>query len=257
MEFLEVQSERVPLIGLGTWNMRGDACYRAVLSGLELGYRHIDTAEMYRNEEQVGRAMIDSEVDRSEIFLVTKVSASHLRYDDLMRAAEASLSRLAVDAIDVYLVHWPNDHIPIEDTMRAMNALIDDGRIRHAGVSNFSVRQIEQAQSASDIKLFTNQIEHYLGLPQRAMLEWCQANDVMLTAYSPLDRGRLSRSGGTLGDVARAHNATPAQAALRWLIQQDMVAAIPKSANSGRQRENLDVFHFELTDEELNLLGSL
>lgn len=255
MEFLEIQGESVPKIGLGTWNLRGKDCYRGVLSALELGYRHIDTAEMYRNELEVGRAIADSGVAREEIFLVTKVWSSHLGYDDVILAAESSAQRLGLEVIDLYLVHWPNSRFPIDGTMRAMNELAERGWVRHIGVSNFSVSQIEEAQRASPSKLFTNQIEYFVGHPQTAMLRYCQENDVMLTAYSPLDRGRLARS-RQVSAIAEAHHKTAPQVALRWLIQQDKVVAIPKSAHRERQGENLGVFDLHLTESEMEALGA-
>ena len=255
MEFLEVQGARVPKIGLGTWNMRGEACYQGTLSALKLGYRHIDTAEMYRNEAEVGRAIDDSKVDRSEIFLTTKVSASHLRHDGVLEAAESSLQRLGLERIDLYLVHWPNENIPIDETMAGMNELVEQGRVRRIGVSNFSVSELQEAEAVSSERIFTNQIEYFIGHPARAMLRYCQEQDILLTAYSPLDRGHL-RSSPALSAIAEAHDVTIMQVALRWLIQHDNVVAIPKSADAGRQRENLDVFGFELGPDEVAQLDA-
>jgi diketogulonate reductase-like aldo/keto reductase len=255
MDHLEIQGERVPKIGLGTWNMRGDLCYRATLSALELGYRHIDTAEMYRNEAEVGRAIADSGVDRSEIFLTSKVSASHLRHDGVLKAAESSLERLGLDTIDLYLVHWPSSQIPIEETMGGMNELVNKGNVRRIGVSNFSISQLQEAEAASPTRIFTNQIEYFVGRSEAAMLRYCQEHEIMLTAYSPLDRGHL-HSGNVLESVAESHGVTIAQVALRWLIQQESVVAIPKSGDPGRQRENLDVFGFELSADDIGRLGA-
>lgn len=255
MEFLEIQGERLPKIGLGTWNMRGDTCYRATLSALELGYRHIDTAEMYRNEADVGRALADSGLDRSEIFVTTKVSPSHITHQGVLDAADNSLHRLGIDSIDLYLVHWPSDRIPIEESMSGMNELVNQGKVRRIGVSNFSVSQLQEAESASAARIFTNQIEYFIGYPQDAMLGYCQANEVLLTAYSPLNRGRL-HSSHALAAIAAARGVTSAQVALRWLIQQDNVVVIPKSAHPDRQRENLDIFGFELSSDDIAQLGS-
>ncbi len=256
MEHIDVQGERVPKIGLGTWSMRGETCYRATLSALEMGYRHIDTAEMYGNEAEVGRAIADSGLDPAEIFLVTKVSASNHSQAGVLSAAKDSLRRLGLDLIDLYLLHWPNERIPIEETMAGMNELVELGKVRKIGVSNFSVRQLEQAQAASSAQIFTNQIEYFMGKPQEAMLRYCQQNDVLLTAYSPLDRGRLGQQ-RALESIAASHTATVAQVALRWLTQQDHVAAIPKSAHAARQRENLEALEFELSAEEMERLDSI
>ncbi len=255
MEFLEIQGERVPKIGLGTWNMRGDSCYQGTLSALELGYRHIDTAEMYRNEAEVGQAIAESSVDRSEIFLATKVSASHLTYEGVLEAADNSLQRLDLDTIDLYLVHWPNEGIPIEETMAGMNELVKQGKVRRIGVSNFSVSELQEAEAVSRARIFTNQIEYFIGHPVEAMLRYCQEKDILLTAYSPLNRGHLHPS-KVLKAIAESHGVTIAQVALRWLIQQQNVVAIPKSAHSGRQRENRDVFGFELSADQVAQLDS-
>ena len=255
MEFLDIQGERVPKIGLGTWNMRGNSCFRATLSALGLGYRHLDTAEMYRNEEEVGRAIAESGVDRSEIFLTTKVSESHHSHEGVLQAADRSLQRLNIDTIDLYLVHWPSNRIPIEETMAGLNELVNLGKVRRIGVSNFSVRQLEQAEAASKIRIFTNQIEYFIGHPVDAMLRYCQDKDILLTAYSPLNRGHL-HSSNALEAIAEAHLVTKSQVALRWLIQQENVVAIPKSAHPDRQRENLDIFGFELTADQITQLDS-
>ncbi len=254
MEYVRVQGVSIPMIGFGTWQLQGETCYRAMLSALELGYRHIDTAEIYGNEQPVGRAIADSGVDRSEIFLVTKVWSDHLAYGDVLNAARGSLERLGVEQIDLYLVHWPNSKFAIADTMRAMNTLVEQDAIARVGVSNFSVGQFEQAQETSSVKLFTNQIPFEVGRSDPSMLAFCQQNDVLLTAYSPLGRGRLARS-RELKAIGAQYGKTAAQVALRWCIQQPKVVAIPKSTSSERQRENLGVFDFELSAADLAKLA--
>lgn len=256
MEFERVQGADIPKIGLGTWQLQGNPCYRAVLSALELGYRHLDTAEIYGNEAEVGRAIADSGVDRSELFLVTKVWTNHLGYSDVLRAAHGSLERLGVDQIDLYLVHWPRAAMPVVETMRAMNELVEAGQVVRAGVSNFSVEQFESAQRVSSVKLFTNQVPFAIGAADPSMLEYCQQNDILLTAYSPLDRGRLARS-EALKALGERHGKTAAQIALRWCVQQAKVVAIPKSERRERQQENLGIFDFELSRADLAELARL
>jgi diketogulonate reductase-like aldo/keto reductase len=165
------------------------------------------------------------------------------------------LRRLELDTIDLYLVHWPNRGIPIEETMTGMNKLVEQGKVRRIGVSNFSVRELQEAEAASRERIFTNQIEYFIGHPVDAMLRYCQDKEIMLTAYSPLDRGHL-RPSNALEAAAEAHEATIAQVALRWLIQQDNVVAIPKSAHPDRQRENIDIFGFELSQDQIARLDS-
>lgn len=255
MHFEEVQGERIPKIGLGTWALRGSECHRAVVSALEMGYRHLDTAEMYANEAEVGQAIADSGVDRGELFVVSKVRSSHLGYEDVVSAGRRSLRLLGLDVIDLYLVHWPNSQFPIEQTMRGMNELIEQGISRLIGVSNFSVAELDEAQAVSQARLFTNQVPYYIGRPQTEMLEYCRQQELLLTAYSPLAKGRLAGD-RRLAEIAQRHQATPAQVALRWLIEQDKVVTIPKSAHPARQMENLDVFGFELSDDDRAALAA-
>jgi diketogulonate reductase-like aldo/keto reductase len=253
MEYEVVQGVSVPKIGFGTWQLTGPTGYAAVRSALELGYRHLDTAEIYGNEREVGRAIADSGVDRAELFVVTKVWPEHLGYSPVLEAAAASLGRLGLERVDLYLIHWPRSRMPIVETMRAMDQLVREGRIAQVGVSNFSVEQFEQARQALSVNLFTNQIPFAVGEGDWEFLEYCRRNDVLLTAYSPLDRGRLARS-RRLKAVGDRHGKTAAQVALRWCVQQEKVVAIPKASSPERQRENLEVFDFELTEEDLTAL---
>lgn len=255
MQFTTIQGVKMDKLGFGTWNLRGNECYQATLSALEIGYRHIDTAEMYQNEDQVGRAIADSGLERSELFITTKVY-SHLRYEDVLRACEGSLRKLGLEAIDLYLIHWPSGSIPMEDTMRGMNELLQQDLTRYVGVSNFSVKQFEEAQRHAGAPIFTNQIPHHpLRFDQR-MLAYCQEKDVMLTAYSPLAKGRVARD-STLQMIAERHDKSAAQVALRWLMQQDKVVAIPKSSRRERQQENFAIFDFELSEEEVSEINRL
>lgn len=254
MEYVELDGERVPKIGLGTWSMRGQTCYRATLSALEMGYRHLDTAQMYGNEAEVGRAIAESGVERSELFVVSKVRSSTLGYQQVVDAGRSSRDLLGLEQLDLYLVHWPNPQYPIEQTMQGMNELVQQGVTRLIGVSNFSVAGFEAAQRASEAKVFTNQVPYYVGHPQPDLLPYCQEQGVLLTAYSPVAKGRLTRD-RQLRRIGERHGVSAAQVALRWLIQQEQVVAIPKSADAGRQRENLEIFDFTLSDEEMNVLA--
>jgi diketogulonate reductase-like aldo/keto reductase len=255
MEIETIQGIHIPKLGFGTWNLRGEDCRGATLSAIEIGYRHIDTAEMYQNEEYVGRALKESGIDRTEFFITSKVY-SNLRYADVIKACDESLKKLDVDVIDLYLIHWPSSSIPIEDTMRGMNELLQTGKTRFIGVSNFSVMQFNEAQDHANSPIFTNQIAHHPFRYQREMLEFCQKNDVMLTAYSPLAKGRVANE-PSLQKIGERHGKTASQVALRWLIQQNKVVAIPKSRSAERQRENFDIFDFELSSEELSTIDGL
>jgi diketogulonate reductase-like aldo/keto reductase len=256
MQFEIINGNHIPKIGLGTWDLRGENCYHAVLSAFEMGYRHIDTAEMYANEEQVGRAIADSGLDRGEIILTSKVLSSHLHHDAVLNACRESLRKLRLDTIDWYLIHGPNARVPIDETMQAMNILVDEGMVRHIGVSNFSVSQFEAAQSSSAAKLITNQVVNHVERPQKELLAYCQAQDVILTAYSPLARGRLANH-RLLQSIGEAYGKTASQVALSWLALQPKVIVIPKSANPARQRENFEIFDFELSKEDVTRIDQI
>jgi len=258
MEHLTLQDVTVPRIGLGTWALRGRQCTETVLTALDMGYRHIDTAQMYGNEAEIGTALSDTGISREDIFLTTKILESNLRRDSVLRSVEDSLRQLRTEYVDLLLIHWPSRSVPIPETIRAMNALQENGKVKHIGVSNFSVSQTREAQEASEAPLFTNQVEYHPMENREALRRFCREHEMMLTAYSPLAKGRVNRN-RTLKEIGSRHGKSAAQAALRWLIRQSNVVAIPKAASRDHLMENLDLFDFELSDEEIreiNALGS-
>lgn len=254
METLNLQGTRVPRIGLGTWDLRGDRGRRAVIEALAMGYRHIDTAEMYRNERQVGRGIAQSDVDRDDVFLVSKVWTSNLRYADTLRACNESLQRLNVETIDLYLIHWPSDRIPVEETLQAMMELQAKGKIKHAGVSNFSPAQMDEALRLYEGSLFCNQVLFHPYQSQTALLERCIKEEMLLTAYSPLAEGRAARD-ATLSEIGLKHSKTAAQVCLRWLLQHQNVAVIPKASQPAHLKENFNLFDFTLDEEEMQRIA--
>ncbi|MGC8777629.1 MAG: aldo/keto reductase [Candidatus Caldatribacteriaceae bacterium] len=256
LEYIELYGARVPVIGFGTWDIRGEEGKKAVLSALSLGYRHIDTAEFYDNEEQVGSAIRESGVPREEIFLTTKVWYTHLRRGDVIRSCETSLRKLGTDYVDLYLIHWPTESVPLEETIGAMEQLREAGKIRFLGVSNFDIPLLEKARQIAPSPVLTNQVECHPYLAQKDLVRYCQEKKVILTAYSPLARGRL-RGDPVLGRIGKKYGKSPNQVALRWLIQQGMVAAIPKAQSVVHQKENLEIFDFTLTPEEMEEIGRL
>ncbi len=259
MEYATVQGEAVPKIGLGTWKLSGETCRQAVESALELGYRHVDTAEAYGNERAVGAAIEASDVDREDVFLTTKVFARNARYDDVLVSAEASLDRLGVDQVDLLLLHWPNPLVDVADTMQALSELRAAGKTRHVGVSNFGLSRfglgnLRTAMAESAVPVFADQVQFHVYRHRKRLLEFCREEDVLLTAYSPLVRG------GVLDDrelraVGAKHDKTAAQVALRWVIQHENVVAIPKATSRSHQAENFDVFDFELSPAEVERVG--
>lgn len=254
MQFITLDGGKVPSLGFGTWQLEGDECVAAVRDALAIGYRHLDTAEMYGNEAQVGEAIAASDVPRSELFLTTKVWRSHLAHDDLLRAVEASLERLGTDYVDLLLIHWPNPEVALDEPLSAMRRLQLDGAARHLGVANFTPGLLRQA--ASRVALRCVQVEYHPFLAQDDLLAEARRRDMVLTAYSPLARGEVLDD-PVLAAIGRAHGKSPAQVTLRWLLQQERVAAIPKAAAPEHRRANLEVFDFRLSDDEMAAIDDL
>jgi len=247
----------VPALGFGTARMSDyEAEYRVVETALDAGYRHVDTAQIYGSEPAVGDALADSDLDREDVFLTTKLAGENRSYDAVFESTRESLEELRTAYVDLLLIHWPVDDVPTEETLRAMNDLRDDGLVRHVGVSNFSVPQLRDAREASDAPVLTNQVEYNVENRQDELLAYCIEEDVMLTAYSPLGVGELLDD-ETLGTVADRHDRTAAQVAIRWLLQQPMVATVPMSSSPAHVRENFDIFDFELSDAEMRELFSV
>ncbi|MDX1600095.1 MAG: aldo/keto reductase [Anaerolineales bacterium] len=256
MEYAVVQGVKVPKMGLGTYKMRGSGCQKAVEAALDMGYRHIDTAEIYRNEREIGQAIGASPVDREELFLVSKVWSNHFREDQVVQACEDSLRRLGTDYLDLYLIHWPSDEVPVEETLAGMDRLAEAGKTRHIGVSNFPVDQLEEARRIAEHPIFCDQVKYHVRHRQDDLVSYCQGEDVLLTAYSPLEKARLQGQ-STLGKIGSKYGKTEMQVALRWLIEQEKVVTIPKASSESHQRENLEIFDFELTEEDREAIDSI
>ncbi len=248
MEYQEIKGEKVPSLGLGTWRLSGQECIKAVERAFALGYRHIDTAQMYANEGEVGRGIQNSGVGREDVFLVTKVSTSNFSHDSVIRSTHGSLKKLGTEYVDLLLMHWPNPSVPLGETLGAMTELQEDGSVKHVGVSNFPPSMVEEA--ARHATVFCNQVEYHPYRAQDELLEQAREMDYLLTAYSPMARGGVLND-TTLKEIGEVYGKTPAQVALRWLIQQEKVAAIPKAASEEHLESNLDVFDFELSGEEM------
>jgi 2,5-diketo-D-gluconate reductase B len=251
---IEIQGTSVPAVGLGTWQITGPACVEAVRDALALGYRHIDTARAYRNEREVGDGIRASGVPRADIFLVTKVPPSSAAPDRLRASCEASLADLGVDSVDLLLLHWPAPQVPLADTLGAMSALRDEGRIAHLGVSNFPPRLLREALELAPV--FNDQVEFHPYERQDELVDIARQHDVLITAYSPLARGRVATD-PTLREIGAAHGKTPGQVALRWLLDHPKTCVVPKASSHDRRAENLDVFDFELADEERARIDAL
>jgi len=256
MEYVELQNEKVPKLGLGTWQLKGKNCVNAVETALNRGYQHIDTAQAYGNEEKVGKGIEQSNVDREDIFLTTKVWRDNLNRENLVESVDESLEKLRTDHVNLLLIHWPFPKMNSEEVFREMNKVIEQGKADHIGISNFNTTQMQEASELSDQRIFTNQVEYHPFLDQSEVLQKCRELDMMLTAYSPLARGNVIGN-ETLNHIGSNYGKTEVQVALRWLIQQQNVCAIPKASTEEHIVDNLDIFDFSLSDDEMSEIDDL
>jgi methylglyoxal/glyoxal reductase len=245
----------IPYLGLGVYQSPpGKTTRRAVRYALEIGYRHIDTAQLYGNEEDVGYALLESGIKRDDVFVTTKVWNSYQGYDSTLQACEQSLRRLRMTYVDLYLIHWPVQGMSL-DTWKAMVKLLHTCQARAVGVSNYTIQELQGILQNSDVVPMVNQVEFHPFLYQKELLEFCDKNTIQLEAYSPLTRGyRLNHS--TILAVAKKYGKTPAQVLIRWSLQHGLVV-IPKSIHEDRTRENSQVFDFQIRPEDMKLLNSL
>ena len=247
---------RIPKIGLGTWELRGEACSEIVRAALNLGYTHIDTAQGYANEEAVGEGLVASGVPREAVFITTKVQPQRMGDGDLQRSVEESLKKLRVDQIDLLLLHWPNPQIPLADSIRALDQVKRDGMVQNIGLSNFTTALLDEAWRLTNEQLVAEQIEYHPYLNQTKMLSALRKRGMAITAYCPIALGKV------VGDpvieaIGAAHGRSAAQIALRWLVQQPDVIAIPRSSKPARLAENLAVFDFSLSESEMAQMSAL
>lgn len=256
METVTAAGADIPILGFGTFELRGNTARAMVRTALDQGYRHIDTAQIYGNEKEVGRGIAEAGVPRGDIFLTTKVWPDNYRSGDLERSVEQSLSDLGTDYIDLLLLHWPNPSVPLKETITALNRVRESGRTRYIGISNFNTTLMAEAVELSDAPIAANQIEYHPFLNQDAVLTAARRHGMAVTAYSPLARGKVFEN-DTLKDIATHHDKTPGQVTLRWLIQQDGVAAIPRSGKKEHAAANMDIFDFELSDADMAAIAAL
>jgi 2,5-diketo-D-gluconate reductase B len=245
----------LPAIGLGTWQLNGETASAAVAAALEAGYRHIDTAIGYGNETEVGEGLRRAGVARDQIFLTSKIPPEQLGADDMMRAAEASLRRLRVDQLDLLLIHWPSRTLTAAETIRSLNRVKQRGLTRHIGVSNYTVRLLDEAWSATEEPIVVNQCEHHPYLDQSKLRAATERHGTAFVAYCPLGRAEALDE-PVIKDIAGRLGRAPAQIVLRWQIQKGC-AAIPKSAHPARIRQNLDIDGFELAAADMDAIDAL
>ena len=246
----------IPILGLGTWRLVGKEATETVKKAIQMGYTHIDTAEMYDNEIQISEAI--KSFDHKKLFLTSKVWYDDLHYQSVIHACKESLKKLKIDYLDLYLIHWPNPSIDMQETFQALKELYSAGLIKAVGVSNFTIRHLKQAlpicQSLS-LPIVTNQVEFHPFLYQESLLNFCRKNNIYLTAYRPIAKGLVNQN-KIIHQIAKKYKKTPIQITLRWLIQQDIIA-IPKASSEKHLKENLDIFNFKLDNSDTEIIKTV
>ena len=255
MQVVEANGARIPAVGFGTWQINGAAGARVIEQALRLGYRHLDTAQAYENEREVGEALRASGVKRDEVFVTTKVWHTHLAPHDLERSVKESLAKLRLTEVDLLLVHWPNPQVPLAETMGAMCKMKQVGYARHIGISNFTVAMIDEAVKLSSEPLVTNQIEWHPYVDESKVVAACKRHGLSVTAYCPIARGRVGAD-EMMAAIGKRHGKTASQVSLRWLVQQGAIV-IPRTSRVERLSENMAIFDFTLTADEMAEIDAL
>jgi len=248
------EQTNIPAIGLGTWKLTGSEGKQAITQAINLGYRHIDTAYHYNNHEVVGEAVAASNVDRDDVFITTKIWRDHLQEDALNQQFRESLEQLGMDYVDLLLVHWPNQSVPIEETLQAMQEHKQAGRVKAIGVSNFTISLLDEAL-ATGVAPAVNQVEYHPTLVQTGLKEYCENKDITLIAYSPLGHTGRDLQLEPIKEIAAQKGVSPATVIIRWLIQQGIVA-IPKAQTQAHQKQNLQAVGITLSSEEMTSINN-
>jgi diketogulonate reductase-like aldo/keto reductase len=254
MQYFELTSGyKMPALGLGTWQLRGKTCIQAVRTALDLGYDHLDTAEAYRNHEAIREALRG--YDREKVFITSKIPPSELRRDDVLAMGNRALSELGVDYLDLLLIHWPNDEIPLSETLPAMAQLVREGKVRSLGVSNFMIHHLEEALPLTEVPITVNQVKYHPYHQQKELLDYCKAHDIVVTSYSSFGNGSLIGD-AALKRIAAKYDRSMPQVVLRWLTTKGLIV-IPKSANPAHIAANMDIFDWDLEDEDFEAIERL
>ncbi|OEG63209.1 MAG: oxidoreductase [Halanaerobium sp. MDAL1] len=248
MQYVELNSgDQMPLLGLGTWKLRNQECIDTVKKALEIGYDHIDTADGYDNHQAVGRGIKESNTDRKELFITSKIKPEKLHYDDIKADTQRFLDELDIEYLDLLLIHWPNKDIPLEESLNALREVKEEGLAKNIGVSNFTINHLKDAIAIDPDLVAVNQVEFHPTLYQKDLLDFCQENEIVLTAYSPLARGEVFEN-EVIKELAAKYDKSPSKLALKWLIDKDIVA-IPKASSREHLEANFDLFDWELPAE--------
>ncbi len=251
-----IQGVEVPELGFGTFKLIGKECEQAVKLALNVGYRHIDTAQVYKNEREVGNGIKQAHIKRDELFVTTKVWMNNLAPEEVIKSTERSLQDLDLPYVDLLLIHWPNPDFDIEKTIEAMLSVRDQGKALNIGVSNFPMKLLKEVNEELAAPIFCNQVEYHPLLGQFELLEYAADQDLLVTAYSPLAQGEIFKI-PLLQDLAEKYGKTPSQIALRWLVEQEQVVAIPKASSREHMEENLDIYDFTLEDDDFYAIDDL
>ncbi|PST26419.1 aldo/keto reductase [Mesorhizobium plurifarium] len=256
MHAVSSNGANIPALGFGTFRMSGAEVLRILPQALKLGFRHVDTAQIYGNEAEVGDAMQKSGIPRADVFLTTKVWVDNYRHDAFIASVDESLRKLKTDHVDLLLLHWPGSDVPMAERIGALNEVRDAGKVRHIGISNFNTTQMEEAAQLSNAPLATNQVEYHPYLDQTQVLQTARRLGMSLTAYYAMANGKVPAD-RLLTEIGGRHGKTAAQVALRWLVQQQDVIVLSKTATEARLKENFAIFDFALTREEMAAIREL
>jgi len=254
MKYEKVTGAQIPALGFGTFRMKGDECAKAVENALKIGYRHLDTAEIYENEKAVGNGMKAVGLPRDELFITTKAWMDDLSPDGVRKSLDQSLTDMGLDYVDLWLIHWPNPKFEVEETLAAMSKEVEQGRVRHLGVSNFPTALFERAVKAAPVTC--NQVEYHPYLSQAKVIDAARKHDALVMAYAPLGIGAC-HSDETMAKIGAKYGKSAAQVTLRWFMQQPNVGAIPKASGYDHAKENLEIFDFELSAEDMAAINGL
>ena len=255
MKSLPLNAETsIPILGFGVWQLRDDECVQSVLKALEVGFRHIDTADRYGNHAQVAQAIKESGIDRNELFITTKVPPTDIQKETLIADAKRYLEELQMDYVDLLLIHWPNKDIPIQESLEAMQELKQQGLIKAIGVSNFTIRHLEEAL-ATGIEVSNNQVEFHPSLNQKRLKEFCDQHEITITAYSPIAQGQDLEL-PLIQELATKYDRSPAQVILNWLMAKNIVA-IPRSSKPERIEDSFKSTEWELSPEDVQRIDEL